>query len=393
MFPHLSESPKETTINDHLRSQFLLDPAIAFLNHGSFGATPKPVFEAYQNWQRELERQPIEFLGRRADGLLENARAKLGEFVNSSADNLIFVTNATVGINIVARSLDLHPGDEILTTDHEYGAIDKTWNFVCRKTGAKIARHAVPLPVTTPEEFVESFWQSVTPRTRVIAISHITSPTALIFPIAAICRRARQAGIFTVVDGAHAPGQIPVDLVELDCDFYAGNCHKWMCAPKGAGFLYARAEHHAIIEPLVISHGWVEDSTFVSRNQWQGTRDIAAFLSVPAAIEFQQAHDWDTVREDCHRLVSQARQRIADLTGIPPISPDSPDWFAQMASAPLPACDLEELKRRLYEEHGVEVPVFAWDGMNLARISIQGYNTRDDVDRLLDGLRSLLPLK
>jgi isopenicillin-N epimerase len=345
----------------------------------------------YQMWQLELERQPIEFLGRRADTLLNEARAKLGTYIHANSDDLIFVPNATVGINTVARSLDLQPGDEILTTNHEYGAVDKTWAFICRKTGACIARHSVELPVASTKEFVESFWQSVTSRTRVISISHITSPTALIFPIEEICHRARSAGILTIIDGAHAPGQIPVDLAALDADFYSGNCHKWLSAPKGVGFLYARSEHHALIDPLVISHGWTDDSTFVSRNQWQGTRDIAAFLSVPTAIEFQEQHNWDEVRQECHELARETRQRVADLTGLEPIAPDSTDWFAQMIAAPLPPGDMEELKRRLYDEYRVEVPVFAWNGLNLVRASFQGYNTHEDTDCLIKALEQVLP--
>lgn len=363
-----------------------------FLNHGSFGACPKPVFEIYQRWQLELERQPVEFLGRRHDDLLNEARARLGQYLNTDVDNLIFVFNATAGINTVARSLKLQPDDEILTTDHEYGAIDKTWDFICRRTGAKVVRHKVKLPVTSAEEFVDSFWSAVTPRTRIISISHITSPTALIFPVAAICRRARETGILTVIDGAHAPGQITVDLTALGADFYSGNCHKWMCAPKGAGFLYAAPERHALVDPLVISHGWSDDSTFVSRNQWQGTRDIAAFLSVPAAIEFQETHHWDEVRRCAHALASDTRRRIADLTGIPPLSPDSPAWFAQMMAAPIPECDMDELKRRLYDEFRIEVPVFPWNGLNIVRASFQGYNTHEDADRLLEALARLLPV-
>jgi isopenicillin-N epimerase len=360
------------------------------LNHGSFGACPKPVFEVYQRWQRELERQPVEFLGRRADELLNTARASLGQYLNAKPDDLIFVPNATSGINTVARSLPLQRGDEILTTDHEYGAMDQTWQFVCRKRGACYVRQPVPLPVTSAEAFVESFWAAVTPRTRVIFLSHITSPTALIFPIAEICRRARQAGLLTVIDGAHAPGQVPIDLTALDVDFYSGNCHKWLCAPKGSAFLYVRTEHQPMIEPLVISWGWLDDAPFVQRNQWQGTRDIAAFLSVPDAIEFQRVHQWDAVRRDCHALASQVRQRAADLFQLAPISPDSADWFGQMVAFPIPACEPEVLKRRLYDEYRVEVPVTSHNGQHLIRASFQGYNTQDDADRLLAALEVLL---
>src|SRR5215211_3897523 len=278
----------------------MIDPDVVFLNHGAYGATPRVVFEEYQHWQVELERQPVEFLGRRHDGLLEEARSKVATYLNADADDLVFITNATSGLNVIARSFPLETGDEILTTDHEYGALDLTWDYLCGKAGAHCVRHHIPLPVTSHADIVESFWSAVTPRTKIIFLSHITSPTALIFPVKEICTRAREAGILTVIDGAHAPGHIPVDLKAIGADIYSGNCHKWLCAPKGSGFLHVRPEHHEWVESLTISWGWRGESTFVSRNQYQGTRDIAAFLSVPAAIEFQQKHNWDAVRDRCH---------------------------------------------------------------------------------------------
>src|SRR5262245_32014177 len=289
-------------ISNPFRNQFLLNPDVVFLNHGSFGACPKPVFEAYQRWQLELERQPVEFLGRRIEDLVKASRESLGRFLNTDADNLVYVTNATTGLNTVAKSLRLEPGDEILTSNHEYGALDMTWKFVCSKTGAKYIQHPIPLPVTTPEAFVETFWAGVTPRTRVIFLSHITSPTALIFPIAEVCRRARDAGILTVIDGAHVPGQLPLDLTAIDADFYSGNLHKWVCSPKGSAFLYARPDRHKLVDPLVISWGYGDNGTFVKHNQGQGTRDPAAFLAVPAALDFLEANHWDQVRARCHSL-------------------------------------------------------------------------------------------
>ncbi|MBZ0285178.1 MAG: aminotransferase class V-fold PLP-dependent enzyme [Anaerolineae bacterium] len=377
---------------NNLRDFFLLDPNVVFLNHGSFGACPIPVFETYQNWQRELERQPVEFLGRRNDQLLDAARIALAAYLNADVDNLIFVPNATIGINTVARSLSLQPGDEILATDHEYGALDYTWNFVCGKTGAKYIRHPVPLPVTSHADFVESFWRAVTPRTKVIFISHITSPTGLIFPVEEICRRAREAGILTVVDGAHVPGHIALDLKALDPDFYSGNCHKWLCAPKGAAFLYARHDHHPIIDPLVISWGYVENASFVQRNQWQGTRDIAAFLSVPAAIEFQGSHNWDVIRANCHALISETRTRVAELFDLPPISPNSTDWLGQMLTFPLPPCDALAVKTRLYDEFCIELPQVVWSDRPHLRVSFQGYNTSEDLNRLIDALKVIFDL-
>lgn len=374
-----------------LRDQFLLNPDVVFLNHGSFGACPKPVFERYQAWQLELERQPVEFLGRRFDSVMAEARQHLGAYLNAPADDLLYVTNATLGLNVVARSLQLtlQPGDEILTTNHEYGALNRTWEFISKYTGAKYINHPMPMPMTTAEAFVEAFWQGVTPRTKIIFLSHITSPTALIFPVKEICRRAREQGIMTIIDGAHVPGQIPLDLTDLGADVYSGNLHKWLCAPKGAAFLHVRPEHQHWVEPLVISHGWLDDGTFISRNEWQGTRDVAAFLAVPDAIAFQQAHHWDGVRVVCHQMASDAYQRVLAITEQEPLSPDSPEWFAQMVALPLPPCDTAALKIRLYDEFRLEAPTFEHNGRYIIRVSFQGYNTAHDLDVLEHAIRTI----
>jgi isopenicillin-N epimerase len=381
--------------HESVRDLFLLRPGVIFLNHGSFGACPRPVFEAYQSWQLELERQPVEFLGRRLADLMRQARESLAAFVGAEANELVYVPNATTGLNTIARSLPLREGDEVLATDHEYGALDRTWRFICQKRGARYIRQPVPLPVESAERIVEAIWAGVTPRTRVLFVSHITSPTAIIFPVNELVRRAREAGLITVVDGAHAPGQIPLDLHALAADFYSGNCHKWMCAPKGSAFLYVRREMQHLIEPLVVSWGWESDkpgpSRFVDEQEWQGTRDIAAYLSVPAAIQFMAEHDWPRVQRECHELVRYARERAAELTGLPPITPDSPDWFAQMAALPIPPCDLEVLKRRLCDDFHIEIPTVEWNGQHFLRASIQGYNTQADVDALVEALKVLLP--
>jgi isopenicillin-N epimerase len=378
-----------------LRRLFLLDPQVVFLNHGSFGATPEPVFREYQRWQLELERQPVEFLGRRFAELMRTARDALGAYLGTAGENLVYTQNVTIALNIVARSLKLGPGDEVLSTDHEYGALDRTWRFLSRERGFRYIKRSIPLPLTSASEFVEAFWGGVTPSTRVIFLSQITSPTAVIFPVEEILRRARQAGILTVVDGAHAPGQLPLHLDSLGADFYGGNLHKWLCAPKGAGFLYARPEVQALLKPLVVSWGYESEtpsgSIFIDEQEWWGTRDIAAFLSVPAAIEFQKEHDWDRVRADCHALVRDAQARICALTGLGPLHPDDAAWYGQMAAAQLPAdTDIGVLKSRLYEQFRVEVPFVDWNGRKLIRVSVQGYNTAADIDTLLDGLRSLV---
>ncbi len=379
---------------DNLRSLFLLRPDIVFLNHGSFGACPRPVFEAYQNWQLELERQPVEFLGRKFNVLMQQAREALGAYVGAAANNLVYVPNATVGLNMIARSLSLEPGQEVLTTDHEYGALDRAWRFICNKRGARYVRQPLPLPVESAEQVVETIWAGVTEHTQVLFLSHITSPTALILPLAELLRRARDAGIITVVDGAHAPGQIPLDLTTLGADFYAGNCHKWLMAPKGAGFVYARPEMQSLLEPLVVSWGWQSrspgPSRFIDEQEYQGTRDIAAYLAVPAAIKFMAEHDWPNVRTRCNQLLHTACREITALTQLDPISPDDPIWFAQMAAFPLPSCDGEALQKRLYDEFNIEIPIITWNGKSLIRLSVQGYNTPADIDKLLEALIILL---
>ncbi len=389
-----SPAPATTADLRRLADYFLVDKDITFLNHGSFGACPRPVFETYQNWQRELERQPVEFLGRRIKGLLADARVTLGDFVGTDAANVVFVPNVTAGSNAIARSLRLEPGDEILATDHEYGAVDRTWRFYCARNGARYINQPIPLPVTTTEDVVDQLWAGVTPRTKVIAISHITSSTALIFPIAEVCRRARAAGILTVIDGAHAPGQIDLDLDALGADFYLGNCHKWLCAPKGAGFLFVRPECQALLDPLIISWGWEAaipgQSRFLDHYEWVGTADPSAYLSVPAAIAFQREHDWARVRVACHALAGEARARIGALTGLPQIAPDSPDWWGQMCVIPIPNTAPSTLKEQLWDDYKIEIPLTGRLEQRGVRISIQAYNRREDVERLYDALAALL---
>ncbi|MBC7233446.1 MAG: aminotransferase class V-fold PLP-dependent enzyme [Chloroflexi bacterium] len=378
-----------------LRQLFLLRPDVIFLNHGSFGACPRPVFAAYQNWQLELERQPVEFLGRRFTELMRTARTALAAFVGADTDDLVYAPNATTALNIVARSLPLRPGDEVLSTDHEYGAMDRTWRFVCQRRGAHYMNQPLPLPLESPEQVIETLWARVTERTRVLFMSHITSPTALILPVAELVQRSRNAGILTVIDGAHAPGQIPLNLQSLGADFYAGNCHKWLCAPKGSAFLFARREVQHLLEPLVVSWGWQSDtpgpSRFVDEQEWQGTRDISAYLTVPNAIQFQAEHNWPRVQQRCHELASLAYHDISELTGLEPLYPDSPDWYAQMVTLPLPPCDAQELKQRLYEAFAIEVPIITWKERQFIRVSIQGYNSPADVEALAAALTRLLP--
>lgn len=380
-----------------LKKFFLLDPSIIFLNHGSFGATPKPVFKVFQSWQSRLENQPVLFLGREYDRLLYESRAKLGVYLNADARDIVYILNATYGINIIARSLQFVPGDEILSSDHEYGACDYTWDFLCGKTGAKYIRQHIPLPVNSEEEIIDRFWQGVSPHTKVIYLSHITSPTALRMPIEKICQRARKAGILTIIDAAHSTGQITVDLQKLDADMVFGNCHKWMMSPKGCAFLYVRPELQRLIDPLIVSWGYnptpltTTGSRFIDLLQWTGTRDPAAALTVPAAIQFMQDHDWESVGKTCHSLLKNCIEQICDLIKMPPLYSLDSDLYNQMAIAPLPQSNLEVLKSRLYDEYKIEVPLIQWQDKQFVRISVQGYNTQEDLDALVNALQLLLP--
>jgi isopenicillin-N epimerase len=312
--------------------------------------------------------------------------------LGADANNLVFSQNATIALNIVARSLELGKGAEVLSTDHEYGALDRTWRFLSKERGFAYINQ--PVSLHSHEAFVESFWQGVTPHTRVIFLSHITSPTATRFPIEAVIQRARARNILTVIDGAHAPGQIPLQLDSLGADFYGGNLHKWLCAPKGAGFLYARPEVQHLLKPLVVSWGYESetpgDSTFIDHHEWWGTRDLAAFLTVPMAIQFQQDQDWARVRAACHRLAVETWKRIHALTGCAPLHSDPELWFAQMTVSTLPAdSDPAALKARLYDEFRIEIPVIAWHERKLIRLSVQGYNTKRDMDKLLFALNAV----
>lgn len=377
----------------NLKKHFMLDPSVTFLNHGSFGATPIPVFRDYQRWQRELENQPVEFLARRHNDLMRTSREALGKYLGTSAENLVYAQNVTIALNIVARSLELGEGDEVLSTNHEYGAMDRAWRFLSKERGFAYINQ--PIDLTSREDFVQSFWRGVTARTRVIFLSHIASSTATIFPVEEVIQRARANGILTVIDGAHVAGQLPLHLDSLGADFYGGNLHKWLCAPKGAGFLYARPDVQQLLKPLVVSWGYESEtpsgSTFIDHHEWWGTRDIAAFLSVPKAIEFQQEQDWAKVRSACHQLAVETWQRINALTGLAPLHRSADGWFAQMTVSPLPAgTDIIELKRKLYEEDRIEIPLIDWHGIKLIRLSVQGYNSRRDVEKLIAALNRLL---
>ena len=352
------------------RDPFLLDPEIVYLNHGAYGACPRPVFDVYQRWQRELEREPVDLFERRLRAELEHVRVAIGAYVGASPRDLALVLNATTGLNAVLRSFRLGPGDELLTTGHEYGATDLLLGFIAKRTGAQVVR--------AEGVDADGIWAGASERTRVLVVSHVTSPTARLLPVEELCRRAREAGVLSVVDGAHGPGQVALDLDALGADFYAGNCHKWLCAPKGAGFVHARAERQRLLDPLVI--GWGHRETeFALRHDWQSTRDPAAYLTIPAAIEFVREQGRNA---DCRRLLAHGRRVLAEA-GFEPFAPQQP---LQMACFRLPPCEPEQVEHRLRDEFGVEAPVRNWNGRQLIRVSVAPYNTELDIERLVAAL-------
>jgi isopenicillin-N epimerase len=350
-----------------MRAGFLLDPELAYFNHGGYGACPVEVFEEYQRWQRELERQPTELLARRFADSMWNARSALAEFLRARPEDLVFTQNATAALNAVIRSLRIRPEEEILTTKHEYGAILRTLEFM-----------RANVVLVEPDELVSN----IGIRTRAVVVSHITSPTALVLPVEDVCEAARKAGVLSIVDGAHAPGQLPVDLAEIDADVYAGNCHKWLCAPKGSGFLWARPEHQRWIEPLVVSWGYHEEADFGERHGWQGTRDPAAFLAVPKALEVHATFDLEAAR----KLADEAERRLAPFGLRALRGTRAPLMRALLVRER----DPDELWRRLLEAHRVEVPVYAWEDTSLLRISVGPYNDELDLERLVDAVRETL---
>lgn len=385
-----------------LARHFLLDPEVVFLNHGSYGACPVPVFAAYQAWQARLERQPVAFLDptRGLTQRLASVRAALAEELGTTPDALVGQTNATTALNLVAASLDLAPGDEILTSDHEYAALEKTWAALSARSGARVVVARVPLPLTSAEAFAAALTGAMTARTKVLFLSHVTSATALVFPLAPVLEEARRRGIFSLVDGAHAPGLIPLALDALGADAYAGNCHKWLLAPKGSAFLQVREDCQARIRPLVISHGWQEGAhgrdpgpfqatAFVDSLEMQGTRDPSAFLAVPAALEFRRLHGWPEVMRRCQEMAQETARRIARLTGLPPLS--SPEFCApQMVSLPLPDCDVAALKARLWAEWRIEIPCYRWQGRPFTRLSVQAYTTAAELEQFEQALAACL---
>ena len=378
-----------------LKQLFMLDPSITYLNHGSFGACPRPIFNNLIKWQKKLEYEPVKHLAYDIFPLLEESRKSLSDFIGCQMDDIIFSPNPSTALNTVIKSLKLKSNDEILTTNHEYGALDKTCDFICKKTGAKYIQQNIKLPLTSNTSFIEQFTKGITNKTKVIFFSHITSSTALIFPAKEICAIAKEKDILCIIDGAHAPAHINLDIEEIDPDVYVGACHKWLLCPKGVSFLYVDKKHQNHIDPLIISWGYDSDdpshSQFQDYHLWQGTRDISPFLTVPEAIKFREDYNWDVISTECKKNILKARKEIHNIIQSSPLVEDNVDqWLGQMCSFPIDYNDDIKLKNILINNYQIEIPVMKWKDKTLMRISLNGYNTNNDVDKFLTVLQKII---
>jgi isopenicillin-N epimerase len=384
---------------------------VTFLNHGSFGACPEPVLAVQREMRDRLERQPVRFLDRDLPGLLDDARLRVADFLGADPDGLGFVANATTGVNAVLRSLRFAPGDELLTNDHEYNAILTTLRETARRDGAQVVIARVPFPTLGDDEVVAAMLAAVTPRTRLAVISHITSPTALILPIERLVQELHARGIDTLVDGAHAPGMVPLALDTLGAAYYTGNGHKWLCGPKGSAFLWVRADRRDAVRPTVISHGANDPRTdrprFRLEFDWTGTTDPSAALALPAAIDWMAAQDpggWPAIMAANHALAVAGRDLLATTLGVPAPAPDA--MLGSMAALPIPGLETDAaavaLHDALIDEDRIEVPIPTWPVRGardrpddpptsvLVRVSAQRYNERADIERLATALRARL---
>ena len=373
-----------------MKNLFLLDPNITYLNHGSFGACPVSVFNDYQSWQKKLEQQPVQFITKHLWQHLEEARKELGGFLNCKGDDILLFPNPTTAINNVIENLNLNKGDEVLMTQHEYGALVRAWSRSSRKNNFAIVQQSVNVPVDSKKKFIKQFLTGITVNTKVLFISQITSQTGLIFPVKEICEYARKKGIITIIDGAHVPGHINLNISNLDCDFYTGTCHKWLCAPKGSSFLYVKKSFQDSLKPQVMSWGEEGDdpgpSQFQMDFQWQGTKDMSSFLSIPSAIHFIESNNWEENHKLSKELILEVSDDLKNLFGTDPLF-KSEDWVGQMVSHPLPLTAPENLKEILWEKFLIEVPIFEWKKQKYIRVSAHFYNGKNDMKTLINALK------
>lgn len=385
---------------NEFRSEWDLAPGVAYLNHGSFGPSPRDVRARRQHWSDLLERNPMEFFIRRQDDLLDEALAPLARFIRCRADQLVFVPNATVAMNIVAENTELAQGDEVLLNDHEYGAVIRIWGARCQKFGAKTVLARLPAGESTPEEKVDALFERITPRTRMIVISHVTSPTALILPVEQVCQRAKQLGVPVCIDGPHAIAMLPLSLDELGCDYYCASLHKWLAAPFGSGFLYTKPKHKSGLKPAVVSWGRSlsgRPSRWTDEFHWSGTQDSASYLAVPEAIRFLERVGVERFRSQCHTLVQYASERLQQTCGAIPLAQEHEFGtmltlqLPQLAKVDQPSWTPPPLQLHLASEYQIEVPILEWHDRMHIRVSCHLYNTPDEIDRLVTALNRSLP--
>jgi len=378
---------------ENIRNLFLLSKDVIHLNHGSFGACPKPIFERYQQYQTELERNTVNFFVNEAPQLLKRSREQLADFIGCHANDVVMVMNPSYAINIVAKSIPLQEDDEVLTTDLEYGAMDFLWNYVCAKAGAKYVQQPISLPLTTKQQVVDEFFKGCTARTKVVFISHITSSTALILPVEEICAEAKRRGLITIVDGAHVPAHIPLDLRNMEADFYTGACHKWMLTPKGSSFLYVRPEFQKLMDPLVISWGFNTDRTsktvLIDFHELQGTRDTSAFMTIPDAMDFRTKYDWQNQTDKARETVVANAVRFAEAANGQLLCPVSTDFLGQICSVKINCPNPQALKKELYSNYRIEIPVIEHRGSVYLRFSFQPYNTQQELETLFSTLEEI----
>lgn len=376
-----------------MKSHFLFSDDIVYLNHGSFGACPKVVFEDYQKWQLMLEKESVQFMTKTGIQALKNSREALGEFINCEANDLVFIPNPTTAYNTVIKSLKFEKGDEVLSTNLEYGALDRTWEMYCKKSGAKYIRQTISLPIKDKEHFLEMFWAGYTDKTKAIYISQVTSSTALILPVKEIVNKAKELGLMTIIDGAHVPGHIHLDIEELDPDFYTGAVHKWLLSPKGCSFLYVKRELQERIEPLIVSWGYEaefpSESQFIDWHEYNGTRDYSAHLTVPKLLQFRKDLNWEHETDKCKDLILKWYPKLCELVGSEPICPLSKEFLGQMCSVPIKTTQPIELKETLYNRFKIEIPVTNVGKDYFIRLSVQPYTTEEEIDVLYNALKVL----
>jgi isopenicillin-N epimerase len=391
-----------------LAAHWTLDPDVTFLNHGAFGACPREVLALQTELRARMERDPIDFLVRALEPLLDEARGRLAAFLHADPDCLAFVDNATAGVNTVLRSLDFHPGDELLTTDHGYNACLNALDAVASRSGARVVIARVPFPVRGREEVQDAVLSAVTARTRLVLLDHVTSATGVVFPVEALVPAIQGRGIDVLVDGAHAPGMVPVDVEALGAAYYTGNCHKWLCAPKGAAFLHVRHDRRAGLRPLVVSHGAnsprTDRSAFHLEFDWTGTRDPSALLCVGKALERVGGllpGGWEEIRRRNHALACRARALVAGALGVEPPCPES--MLGSLAAVPLPAHphwplpgprDLDLLQDLLFDRYRIEVPIYGWPvpDRRWIRVSPHLHNSEAQYLFLSEALREAMAL-